>query len=104
MYFALLMAKPGGGGGDNPLGLFLPLILLFVILYFMLIRPQQKRAKQHRTMISALKAGDKVVTIGGVRGTVAAVDNDTVVLRVADNVKLTFNKSAVAGQVQEQKA
>ncbi len=85
MLLALLMAQPQGGAQSNPLTAFLPLLLLVVVFYFMLIRPQQNR----------------VYTVGGMRGTVAAVDGDTIVLKVADNVKLTFNKSAIAGVFQE---
>lgn len=91
-------AAPGGPLGQ--LGQFLPLILIFVVFYFLLIRPQQKRAKQHKAMLDALKSGDAVVTVGGLRGTVHSVDDETVVLRVADNVRLTFNKSAIAGVVK----
>lgn len=101
MLSALLMTQPQGGQ-SNPIAAFLPLVLLVVIFYFMLIRPQQKRAKQHRQMLQELKAGDDAVTIGGLRGVVAAVTDDTVVLRVADNVKLTFNKSAIAGVTPKQ--
>lgn len=101
MLFSLMMSQPQGGS-QNPLAAFLPLILLVVIFYFMLIRPQQKRAKQHREMLDAVKAGDEVVTVGGMRGVVAAITDDTVILRVADNVKLTFNKSAIAGTVLKQ--
>ena len=96
----LLMAQPQGQG-SNPIMAFLPLVLLIVIFYFMLIRPQQKRAKEHRTMLTALKSGDKVFTEGGLRGTVVAVDDAKVVLRVADNAKISFNKSAIAGLLPE---
>jgi len=99
MVSALLMTQPQGGQ-SNPIAAFLPLVLLVVVFYFMLIRPQQKRAKEHRLMLEALKAGDQVVTVGGLRGVVAAVDDETVVLRVADNVKLTFNRSAISGTYQ----
>jgi len=98
----LLMAQPGGAANQNPLTAFIPIVLIIVVFYFLLIRPQQKRAKQQKAMLDNLKAGDSVVTIGGLRGTVAAVDNDTVVIRAADNVKLTFNKSAVAGVVKSE--
>lgn len=96
----LLMSQPQGQN-QNPIVAFLPLILLVVIFYFMLIRPQQKRAKEHRKMLDELKSGDKVYTIGGVRGTIAAVDDNRIVLRVADNVKISFNKSAIAGQLSD---
>jgi preprotein translocase subunit YajC len=98
----LLMAQPGGAANQNPLTAFIPIVLIIVVFYFLLIRPQQKRAKAQKAMLDNLKAGEAVVTIGGLRGTVAAVDNDTVILRVADNVKLTFNKSAVAGVVKSE--
>lgn len=101
MSLLLLMAQPSGSGNQNPLMAFLPLVLIVVVFYFLLIRPQQKRAKQHRSMLDDLKTGDQVVTIGGMRGTVAAVDKETIILRVADNVKLTFNKSAIAGLIKE---
>jgi preprotein translocase subunit YajC len=102
MPWFLLMAQPGGSGSQNPLAAFIPLVLIIVVFYFLLIRPQQKRAKSVKVMLEQLKTGDQVVTIGGLRGTVAAVDKDAVVLRVADNVKLTFNKSAIAGLIQQE--
>jgi preprotein translocase subunit YajC len=94
------MTQPQGQS-QNLIVAFLPLILLIVIFYFMLIRPQQKRAKEHRKMLDDLKSGDKVFTIGGVRGTIVAVDDSRIVLRVADNVKISFNKSAIAGQLPD---
>jgi preprotein translocase subunit YajC len=96
----LLMAQPQGQS-QNPIVAFLPLVLLIVIFYFMLIRPQQKKAKEHRNMLDSLKSGDKVYTIGGLRGTIVAVDDTKIVMRVADNVKISFNKSAIAGQLPD---
>ncbi len=102
MSWFLLMAQPGGGGAQsNPIAAFLPIVFIIVIFYFLLIRPQQKRAKQQRAMLDSLKSGDQVVTVGGLHGTVAGVDQDTVILRVADNVKLTFNKAAIAALVSQ---
>lgn len=101
MPWFLLMAQPGGGAQSNPIAAFLPIVLIVIIFYFLLIRPQQKRSKQHKAMLEALKTGDQVVTIGGMHGTVAAIDQDKIVLRVADNVKITFNRSAIAGQIKE---
>lgn len=74
---------------------FLPFIAMFVIFYFLLIRPQQKRQKKINEMHAALKKGDKIVTIGGLHGTIDAIDEDKVVLLVNDNKKLTFERSAV---------
>jgi preprotein translocase subunit YajC len=85
-------AAPGG----NMLTSFLPLILIFVIFYFLLIRPQQKRSKDHKQMLEALKRGDKVVTSGGIYGVVESVEPNTVVLKIAENVKVKFGKAYIA--------
>ena len=69
------------------IGKFIPLILIFVIFYFFLIRPQQKKVKEHKAMVESLKKGDKVVTSGGITGTISRViDNDKVEVEIADNV------------------
>ena len=69
------------------IGQFIPLILIFVIFYFFLIRPQQKKVKEHKAMVESLKRGDKVVTSGGITGTISRiVDNDKVEVEIADNV------------------
>jgi preprotein translocase subunit YajC len=69
-------AQAAGGGGGDPFMTFLPIILIFVVFYFLLIRPQQKKVKQHRQMVSALRRGDKIVTAGGMIGTVTKIVND----------------------------
>jgi preprotein translocase subunit YajC len=74
---------------------FLPIIIMFAIFYFLLIRPQQKRAKQRNAMLAALKKGDKIVTIGGVHGTIQDISDDTVTVRIAHNVNVTFDRGAV---------
>ena len=69
------------------IGQFIPLILIFVIFYFFLIRPQQKKVKEHKAMVESLKKGDKIVTSGGITGTISRViDNDKVEVEIADNV------------------
>ncbi len=74
---------------DAGIGQFIPLILIFVIFYFFLIRPQQKKVKEHKAMVEALKRGDKVITSGGIVGTVERViDNEKVEVMIADNVKV----------------
>lgn len=78
----------------------LPLILMFVIFYFLLIRPQQKRQKAVQQMQSDLKKGDKIVTIGGLHGTVDAIDEGTIVIRCGDNTRLTYDRSAVRDVIQ----
>lgn len=77
------------------LGTFLPLILMFAIFYFLLIRPQQKKQKQIRDMHSSLQRGDKIVTIGGLHGTIDSIDESVMVILVNDNRKLTFDRAAV---------
>ena len=72
---------------SSGIGQFIPLILIFVIFYFSLIRPQQKKVKEHKAMVESLKKGDKVVTSGGITGTISRViDNDKVEVEIADNV------------------
>ena len=76
------------------IGQFIPLILIFVIFYFFLIRPQQKKVKEHKAMVESLKRGDKVVTSGGITGTIERViDNDKVEVEIAENVKVEVIKS-----------
>ncbi|MCF3941869.1 preprotein translocase subunit YajC [Oceanobacillus alkalisoli] len=79
----------------------LPIILMFVIFYFLLIRPQQKRQKQVREMQSELQKGDKVVTIGGFHGIIHALDEGTVVIQAGDGTKLTYDRSAIREKVAE---
>ncbi|MFC4306188.1 preprotein translocase subunit YajC [Cohnella boryungensis] len=87
------LAESSGGG--NLLYTLAPFILMFAIFYFLLIRPQQKKQKQRGSMLNALKKGDKVVTIGGMHGTIAEISDDTVVLKVNDVTKLTFDRSSI---------
>ncbi len=82
----------------NPLVQFMPIILMFVIFYFLLIRPQQKKAKHLQAMIAGIKKGDKVVTTGGILGTVSSLQDDYVVLTVGgSDTKIEVLKSAIAG-------
>ncbi|MFD2612597.1 preprotein translocase subunit YajC [Paenibacillus gansuensis] len=90
----VFVAAEGSAAGGG-LGMFIPLILMFAVFYFLLIRPQQKKQKQRNSMLSSIKKGDKVVTIGGMHGTVLEMNENTVVLRVNDVTKLTFDRSAV---------
>ena len=84
---------------------FIPLILIFVIFYFFLIRPQQKRMKDHKTMVAALKRGDKVITSGGIIGSVERVlENDKIEVMIADNVNVELIKSSgIQGLVTDPK-
>lgn len=85
----------------EPLGGLLPFILMFVLLYFLLIRPQQKRQKAMREMHNNLKKGDKVVTIGGFHGIIDSIDEDTVVLKAGDGSKLTYDRVAIREVVSD---
>jgi preprotein translocase subunit YajC len=92
--------QPGGaagqGGAAGMLGSIVPLVLIFVVFYFLLIRPQQKRAKEHKTMIDNLKKGDKIITSGGLFGIIESVGTNTVTVKVGENVKIKLGKSYVA--------
>ncbi len=94
MYNLLLLAQPNGGA--NPLVSFLPLILIIAIFYFLIIRPQKKREDERKKMIAAVEKGDKIVTSGGVHGTVTKVDEGSVLAQVDSNVKLRIDKNSIA--------
>jgi preprotein translocase subunit YajC len=86
-------AQPQSGG----LWSMLPMLIIFVLVfYFLLIRPQAKRAKEHRKLIDNLNKGDEVLTSGGLIGRIAKIDNDFIVLTIADNVDITLQKAAIA--------
>ena len=90
---------PGGGGQGGAgglLGSLLPLVLIFVIFYFLLIRPQQKKAKEHKNMLDNLKKGDKIITSGGIYGIIEAVGTNTITIKIGENVKVKLSKSYVA--------
>ncbi len=92
-YVPLLQAA---GGGGQLATTFITFGLVFLIFYFLIIRPQNKKQKEARQMLANLKKGDRVVTIGGIRGTIQSVKDDAVVIKVDDNTKIEFNKTAVA--------
>ncbi len=95
-FIASAFAQADGAGQTGGLMSFLPLIVIFVIFYFLLIRPQMKRSKEHRNLVSALAVGDEVVTNGGVLGKITDVSESFVTVEVADNVQIKVQKSAVA--------
>ncbi len=98
----LLMAQPQGGNPtDSLISTLIMFALIIGIFYFMILRPQQKRQKERQKMLEAVKKGDKVVTAGGLHGTVAGLDEKTVLLQVADNVKMKFDRSAVNTIIRE---
>jgi preprotein translocase subunit YajC len=87
----------GGEGGGNPLGAFIPLILMFAIFYFLLIRPQQKKAKQHRELLSNLKKGDHILTGGGFYGKIVAINGDVLTVDLGNENKVKINRGFVSG-------
>lgn len=89
-------ATPAGAPAPNPLTQFVPLIFIGLIFYFLLIRPQQKQRKEQQKLIESIKTGDKVVTSSGIYGMISNVKERTVLLKVADNVKIEIDKAAVA--------
>ena len=104
--FATLIAQaqtaapaPGPTGGG--IGFFVPLIFIFVIMYFVMIRPQKKRQQDQQRLISSVKTGDRVVTNAGIHGLIANVKETTVIVKVADNVKIEMEKSAIASVLKE---
>ncbi len=88
---------------EEGLGMFLPFILLLVLFYFLLIRPQQKQQKQRQEMLSNLQKGDRIITIGGIHGVIKEMDeeNDTLVLRIADNVNVKMNRQGVESVMED---
>ncbi|MAT57131.1 MAG: preprotein translocase subunit YajC [Melioribacteraceae bacterium] len=108
LYQLLLMAPPadGSSGGGSLVSTLIMFGLIFVIFYFMIIRPQQKRAKERDKMLGDVQKGDKVVTSGGLHATVAGMEDKTVLLDVGNNVKMKFEKSAIANVLRpkEEKA
>jgi preprotein translocase subunit YajC len=88
---------PGGGIGS----FFVPLIFIFIIMYFVMIRPQKKRQEQQQKLITSLKTGDRVVTNAGIHGLISNVKETTVLVKVADNVKIEMEKSAITNVLKE---
>jgi preprotein translocase subunit YajC len=92
----------GGQSGGSPLSGLWMIALIFVIFYFLLIRPQQKKQKQHQKMIEAITKGDTVITSGGMYGTVVGVKDNIVVLKIAENVKVEFAKGSISQVVSKE--
>ena len=92
----LLMAPPAAGSNPNPVMQFLPLILIGIVFYFFMIRPQTKKMKDQKTFIENIKKGDKVVTIGGIHGKIADINEDTYLLEIENGVKMKIDKVSVS--------
>ena len=97
MSFIPFLQAGGAGSASGSLGMsLLPFLAIIVIFYFFLIRPQNKKQKETQKMLDALKKGDKVITIGGIHGTVSSVKENTVIVKVDDDCKLEFNRTAIS--------
>jgi preprotein translocase subunit YajC len=98
----MMAQPPQGGSGDG--GLMSTLImfgLIIGIFYFLILRPQQKRQKERQKMLDSVKKGDRIITAGGMHGTVSGLDDKTLLVQVADNIKLKFDRTAVTTIVRE---
>ncbi len=99
MNVSLLQAAAATGG--SLLSMILPFVLIFVIFYFFIIRPQNKKQKETKKMIDALKKGDKIVTIGGIYGVVSSTKENTIIVKVDDGAKIEFSRSAVSSVITD---
>ncbi|MCL1813170.1 MAG: preprotein translocase subunit YajC [Treponema sp.] len=100
----MLMSPPGGGGqqgGSAGLLSLLPIVLIFGVFWFFMIRPQNKQRKETQRMLADLRKGDRVVTIGGVHGVVQSVRENSVILKVDENCKIEFTRSAIASMKEK---
>lgn len=99
---AYAMGPSGGTPGQSTGGFtaLVPMILMFVIFYFLLIRPQQKKTKEHREMIEGLKKGDRIITAGGLHGRITGVTDGTLTVEIAEKVRVKINRASVAGLAQ----
>lgn len=96
MELFLAMAPQGGSGGGSLVSTLIMFGAIFAIFYFMIIRPQQKRAKEREQLLSNIQKGDKVVTSGGIHGTIVGLEEKTCLIQVSDNVKMKIERSAIA--------
>jgi len=95
---------PGGGAPGGSFSVFVPLILMFAVFYFLLIRPQQKKQRSQQDMLKSLKVGDRVVTTGGLYGTIVAGGDHIVKLEIADKVRVDISRSSIAGKAETKEA
>ncbi|MEE8575022.1 MAG: preprotein translocase subunit YajC [Thermodesulfobacteriota bacterium] len=101
LYFfpvAVAYAAPAAAGKPSAFASMAPLVLLFVVFYFLLIRPQQKKAKESKEMLSKVEKGDNVITTGGIYGIVTKVTDDTLTVEIADNVRVKLSKNAISAR------
>ncbi len=98
--YAMGQGGAPGAQGAGGFGAFVPLILMFVIFYFLLIRPQQKKSKEHREMVSNLRKGDRIITSGGIYGRITALSDAILTIEISDRVRVKLNRANVAGMAQ----
>jgi len=95
--YAAAQAAGGAEGGGTMISFVLPMVFMVVIFYFLLIRPQQKKAKEHKALLDNLKKGDRIITNGGIIGTIINIDDQIVSLEVADKVRIELGRPYIAG-------
>lgn len=95
LILAQAAAPAGAQQQPNVFMSMMPLVFIFIIFYFLLIRPQQKKAKEHAKLVSSIKTGDSVVTNAGIHGVISNVKEKTVIVKIADNVKVEFDRAAI---------
>lgn len=93
-YIVAMMGQGGGGQGGSEF--LVMMVLIIAVMYFLIFRPQAKKQKQQRMMLEQLKKGDKIITAGGIYGTIAGVKEHTIIVKIADNVKVELNRSSVS--------
>ncbi len=99
MCFIPFLQAGSASASGGMLGMMLPFLLIIVIMYFFMIRPQNKKQKEMEKMLAALKKGDKVVTIGGIHGVVSSVKENTIIVKVDENCKIEFNRTAISSVI-----
>lgn len=107
LFLTLTSCFPSGGegseAGGSPFGFALPFIMIFVLFYFLILRPQQKQSSKRDQMLEALKRGDKVITSGGIYGRIINLENEIVTLEIAKGVNIQISKASVSGKVDSEK-
>jgi len=101
LVYAMGTGGGGGTGGSGGLGAFLPLIIIFAIFYFLLIRPQQKKSKQHKQLLTDLKKGDKVVSSGGLHGIITGLADDVVTVEISPKIRVKITRGSIAGVIRK---
>jgi preprotein translocase subunit YajC len=102
--YAMGAGGAGGAGGSGGLGAFLPLIIIFAIFYFLLIRPQQKKAKQHKQLLSELRKGDKVISSGGLHGVITGMSDEVLTVEISPKVRVKISRGSISGVIRRAEA